>query len=109
MTGLSHLNAPLSVPYRHKVSAVAHVAAVNLNLEAPLNPFPNSNDAKAKSNQANASSARGRYSAQAAAPGFAAQILVEAGLSGSDPFAATRAASAYGHRPMKAGALHLTV
>jgi hypothetical protein len=106
MTSLSHLNAPISVPYQHKVSAVARVAAVNLNLDAPLNPYAQSGD-KAKNYQASTQD-RGRYSATAAAPGFAAHILVEAGLTGSDPFAATRAAHAYGQQFKRVGALHLT-
>jgi hypothetical protein len=105
MTSLSHLNAPNSVPYQHKVSAVARVAPVNLNLDAPLNPY-----AKAQSQstaQQTTQSARGRYSAQAAAPGFAAHILVEAGLTGTDPFAGTRGAQAYASAPMKSGSLRL--
>jgi hypothetical protein len=106
MTSLSHLNAPISVPYRHKVSAVARVAPVNLNLDAPLNPYAQSGN-KAKTEQATRPN-RGGYSATAAAPGFAAQILVEAGLTGTDPFAANRAVQAYGQQLKKAGALHLT-
>jgi hypothetical protein len=35
--------------------------------------------------------------------------LVEAGLTGSDPFQAARAAAAYGSRAKTLGALHLTV
>jgi hypothetical protein len=96
MTSLSHLNAPVSVPYRHKVSAVARIAPVNLNLDAPLNPYARANS----SDKAQHEASRGRYSASAAAPGFAAQILVEAGLTGSDPFASTRGAQAYAARPM---------
>jgi hypothetical protein len=107
MTSLSHLNAPNNVPYQHKVSAVARVASVNLNLDAPLNPYAKA-QSHAKAEQAKQAE-RGRYNAQAAAPGFAAHILVEAGLTGSDPFQAARAAAAYGSRAKTLGALHLTV
>jgi hypothetical protein len=96
MTSISHLNAPVSVPYRHKVSAVARIEPVSLNLSAPFNPYASANS----SGKAQQDASRGRYSASAAAPGFAAQILVEAGLSGSDPFASTRGAQAYAARPM---------
>jgi hypothetical protein len=85
MTSLSHLCAPVSVPYRHNVRPVAPVAAVTLELTGPLNPYAKSH-------------ARGRYSADSAAPGFAAQVLVEAGLTGSDPFAGARGAKAYDGR-----------
>jgi hypothetical protein len=105
MTSLSHLNAPNSVPYQHKVSAVARVAPVKLNLDAPLNPFAKA-QGQSKADQAKQTE-RGRYSAQAAAPGFAAHILVEAGLVGSDPFAATRGAQAYASPLRKAASLRL--
>jgi hypothetical protein len=105
MTNLSHLNAPAPVPYRHTVHAVARVAPVKLNLDAPIGPF-----AKAQGQDKahpDTYAERGRYSAQAAAPGFAAHILVEAGLAGIDPFHPARAAQAYGPRPKTPGALHL--
>jgi hypothetical protein len=107
MTSLSHLNAAIPVPYRHKVSAIERVAPVNLNLSTPLNPYAKAKD-KSKAEQATQQE-RARYSAQAAAPGFAAQILVEAGLTGADPFQAARAGQAYGASFKRAGALHLIV
>lgn len=106
MIGPSHLNAPVSVPYRHKVSAVARIEPVNLNLDAPANPFPQNNKSKTQA-QDNTASSRGRYSAQAAAPGFAAHILVEAGLTGDDPFASARGAKAYSQPLTKASGLRL--
>ena len=92
MTPLSHLYAPISVPYRHKVSAIAPTAPVTLDVNAPANPYAKPfSDEKARQENL----ARGRYSATSANPCFAAQILVEAGLTGSDPFAAMRGTKAY--------------
>jgi hypothetical protein len=95
MTSLSHLCAPVSVPYRHTIRAVAPIAPVTLDLNAPLNAY-----ARGSSNdRANADkAARGRYTANSAAPGFAAQVLVEAGMTGTDPFAGARGAKAYDSR-----------
>jgi hypothetical protein len=95
MTSLSHLCAPVSVPYRHNVRPVAPVAAVTLELTGPLNPYAKSSNQDKTRTDAHA---RGRYSADSAAPGFAAQVLVEAGLTGSDPFAGARGAKAYDGR-----------
>jgi hypothetical protein len=95
MNPLSHICAPVSVPYRHNVSAVAPVAAVTLDLTGPLNPYAKSSSQEKASSQAQA---RGRYTANSAAPGFAAQVLVEAGMTGSDPFAGARGAKAYDTR-----------
>jgi hypothetical protein len=104
MIALPHLCAPVSVPYRHTVRAIAPVAAVTLDLNAPTNPYARaSSQDKARYEQA----ARGRYSADSAAPGFAAQVLVEAGLTGSDPFAGVRGARAYDSRRAPIGTLRL--
>jgi hypothetical protein len=92
MTPLSHLNAPVSVPYRHKVNAVERVTAVNLDLNGSAQPFLKASTSD-KARQSGPS--RNSYCANSAAPGFAAQVLVEAGLAGSDPFAAARCARAY--------------
>lgn len=92
MTPLSHLNAAIYVPYRHKVSAVVAVAPAGLDLNGPLKPY---SKAKHSDNKRNTSPPRMGYGANSAAPGFAAQVLVEAGLTGSDPFAAKRCARAY--------------
>jgi hypothetical protein len=95
MTPLSRLSAAVGVPYRHNVQAAAPVAPVTLDLNGPLNVYERaSRDDKAHGNRA----ARGGYSATSAAPGFAAQVLVEANLTGTDPFAATRGAKAYDAR-----------
>jgi hypothetical protein len=95
MIPFSPLSAPVCVPYRHRVSAVAGVAPANLNLDAPMNPHARtSHQDKASKAQAT----QGRYDANSAAPGFAAHILVEAGLAGSDPFASARGAKAYDSR-----------
>jgi hypothetical protein len=91
MSPLSHLCAPVSVPYRHKVSAVAAIAPVTLDLRAPLNPY----GARQSQDKASPNGPRGRYNAESAAAGFAAQVLVEAGLAGSDPFVVTRCNRAY--------------
>ena len=99
MNPLSHLCAPVSVPYRHKVSAIAAIAPVTLDLNAPANPYAKSpNNDKARTEN----TSRGRYNAMSAGPGFAAQILVEADMTGSDPFAGLRGAKAYNtrHAPM---------
>jgi hypothetical protein len=106
MTNLSGLNALTSVPYRHKVSAVARVAPVSLNLSAPLNPYAKAGR-DSKTEQARPAMESGRYSARAAAPGFVAHILVEAGLTGSDPFAGTRGAQAYAAPIKTEGSLRL--
>ena len=95
MNPLSHLCAPTSVPYRHKVSAIAAISPVTLDLNAPANPYAksSSND-KARTEN----TSRGRYSAMSAGSGFAAQILVEADMTGIDPFAGMRGAKAYDTR-----------
>ena len=104
MNPLSHLSAPVIVPYRHTVRAIAAVAAVNLHLKSPPNPYARAgDDTKARQEQA----VRGHYSANSAAPGFAAQVLVEAGLTGSDPFAGTRGAKAYDTRRVPTQILRL--
>jgi hypothetical protein len=95
MTALPHLSAPVSVPYRHNVRAVAPVAPVTFDLTGPPNPYAKSGNHDKASAE---SQARGRYTANSAAPGFAAQVLVEAGLTGSDPFAPARGAKAYDTR-----------
>jgi hypothetical protein len=95
MSPLSSLSAAVSVPYRHRVSAVAGVAPVSLNLEAPATPY-NKPTPQNKLHQSQA--AQGRYNAQSAGPAFAAHILVEAGLAGSDPFVGARGAKAYDSR-----------
>ena len=92
-----HLFAPVSVPYRHNVSAVAAVSSVTLDLNAPLNPYGRSSKQEG-STPPNAQAARGRYTANSAAPGYAAHVLVEAGLTGEDPFAPSRGAKAYDGR-----------
>jgi hypothetical protein len=104
MTSLSPLSAFVPVPYQHRVSAVARVAPVNLNLDAPVNPYP-----REKAQQARAANAQPRpgYSAAAASAGFAAQILVEAGLAGQDPFASSRRAKAYAGPAINAQNLRL--
>jgi hypothetical protein len=95
MIPLSPLSGLDCVPYRHRVSAVGGLAPVKLNLNAPLNPYASAQSQdKARQNYAS----RGRYDAASAGPGFAAQILVEAGLAGSDPFAGARGAKAYDTR-----------
>jgi hypothetical protein len=106
MSNVSSFNAPVFVPYQHKVSAVACVAPTKLNLDAPLNPYPRQE--RASSQSSSGEPVRGRYSAQAASAGFAAQILVEAGLTGEDPFAAARGAKAYAYSASKAGYVRLT-
>jgi hypothetical protein len=95
MNPLSHLCAPVSVPYRHTVRAVAPVARVTLDLTGPLNPHAKSSH---QEKPRAAGQASGGYAAGSAAPGFAAQVLVEAGLTGTDPFAGSRAAKAYDSR-----------
>ena len=92
MTPMSNLYAPTSVPYRHTVPAVAQVAAVSLDLNRPQNPFSR---APHQDHSRQSNDSRGRYSVNSAAPGFAAQILVEAGLADTDPFASMRGAHAY--------------
>jgi hypothetical protein len=103
---MSPLNAPVFVPYQHNVSAVARVAKADLNLGAPLNPYPKAERPSTASTTGQ--SPRGRYSAQSAAPEFAAHILVEGGLSGTDPFARARGQKAYAPIALKAGQTRLT-
>lgn len=103
MTPLSHLCAPVSVPYRHTVSAVASVASVNLDLNAPRNQFERGRETTKPTHQI----PRGNYCANSAAPGFAAHILVEAGLAGSDPFAGARGTLAYNTRRQPISTLRL--
>lgn len=95
MSSLYPLFAPVSVPYRHRVSAVAGIAPASLNFAAPLNPYAK---ASGQGNASHAQTAQGRYDANSAGPNFAAHILVEAGLAGNDPFASARGAKAYDNR-----------
>jgi hypothetical protein len=95
MTPLSSLSQAALVPYRHRVSAVAAVVPATLDLNRPAPPFHQADGG----DRASSSKSYNTYSANSAAPGFAAHILVEAGLTGSDPFAGARAARAYYARP----------
>jgi hypothetical protein len=92
---MSSLSATNFVPYRHRVSAVAGIAPLEMRLDAPLNPYAKTNS---QNTAGQANSARGGYNANSAGAGFAAAILVEAGLAGDDPFAGTRGAKAYDNR-----------
>jgi predicted TIM-barrel fold metal-dependent hydrolase len=107
MNAMSPSNASVFVPYQHKVNGVARIAPTNLNLDAPLNPYPKAERAS-KNQSSDQQAAPRRYSAQAAAPGFAAQILVEAGMTGDDPFAQKRCAKAYARTPFMSGQTRLT-
>jgi hypothetical protein len=92
MTASSALNAPMSVPNRYAVPKVSRVSPATLDLKGPLNGYTRvqPDDERQKDG-----ASRGQYGINVAAPGFAAHILVEAGLTGSDPFAGMRAAKAY--------------
>lgn len=104
MIPLSPLSGLNCVPYRHTVRAVDGVARVELHLNGPANPYASA-QSQDKARQNNAP--QGRYDAASAGPGFAAQILVEAGLAGSDPFAGTRGAKAYDSRRAPISTLRL--
>lgn len=104
MSGIYPPFATVSVPYQHKVRCVAPVAKVALNLDAPLNPF--AREHAHKSNQSK-SAGKSSYSAHNAGAGFAAHILVEAGLTGNDPFASQRCAKAYANQPINAQKVRL--
>jgi hypothetical protein len=86
------LNAPLFVSNRYAIPKVSRVAPATLDLKAPLNAYTRVKPDKERQTE---STSRGRHSVNSAAPGFAAQILVEAGLTGSDPYAGIRGAKAY--------------
>jgi hypothetical protein len=104
MNAPSHLNAPISVPYRYIVRAVAPVAAVTLDSTRPIDlPPRRSHQDKAEQQK----SVQGRYNADSAAPAFAAHILVEAGLTGSDPFAGMWATKAYDTRRVPPASIRL--
>jgi hypothetical protein len=92
------------VPYQHKVQAVGRVLATNLHLDAPTNPYPSDHSEKS---QSRARPSGQRYNAQSAASAFAAHILVEADLTGQDPFAPTRRTKAYQGNPINHPKLRL--
>jgi hypothetical protein len=89
MNALSPYAAFATVPYRHKVAAVPAIEPIADDLRG------SSQDYSSRARFDKAAAERGRYDANSAAAGFSIHVLVEAGLTGEDPFAAMRGAKAY--------------
>jgi hypothetical protein len=106
MTLISASSAASPVPYRYRVEAVAAIAAVNADFKADPKDAAANGEKAHSARQGKAD--RVRYSADSAAPAFAAQILVEAGLTGQDPFSGQRAHRAYASAAVKHQTLRLT-
>ncbi|MCA3693913.1 hypothetical protein [Aquidulcibacter sp.] len=103
MTSLSPYAASASVPYRHKVTAVPAIEAITDDLKG------SSQDYSSRARFDKATQDRGRYDANSAAAGFSIHVLVEAGLTGEDPFAALRGAKAYQARMRQTRRVQLVV
>ncbi|WP_085341211.1 hypothetical protein [Aquidulcibacter paucihalophilus] len=103
MTSLTPYAAYASVPYRHKVTAVPAIEAIPDDLKG------SSQDYAGRARFDKATQDRGRYDAHSAAAGFSIHVLVEAGLTGEDPFAALRGAKAYQARMRQTRRVQLVV
>lgn len=103
MNALSPYAAFASVPYRHKVTAVPAIEPIPDDLRG------SSQDYSSRARQDKADFERGRYDANTAAAGFSIHVLVEAGLTGEDPFAALRGAKAYQARTRRTRRIQLVV
>lgn len=103
MNALSPYAAFASVPYRHKVTAVPAVEPIPEDLKG------SSQDYSSRARFDKTTSARGQYDANSAAAGFSIHVLMEAGLTGDDPFAAMRAAKAYQARIARTRRVQLVV
>ncbi len=103
MNALSPYAAFVSVPYRHKVTAVPAIEPIPDDLRG------SSQDYTSRARFDKATSERGRYDANSAAAGFSIHVLMEAGLTGEDPFAALRGAKAYQARVTRTRRVQLVV
>jgi hypothetical protein len=89
--------APSAVPQRDRVARCTPIQAPWLDTGRTGDSARRTDGASAQAGSACATG-RGRHGAapaSAAEAGFAVMVLVEAGLTGADPFARSRAASAY--------------
>jgi len=103
MNALSPYAAFASVPYRHKVTAVPAIEPITDDLKG------SSQDYASRARSTGSAQDRGRYDANSAAAGFSIHVLVEAGLTGEDPFAAMRGAKAYQARIARTRRVQLVV
>ncbi len=103
MNALSPYAAFVSVTYRHKVTAVPAIEPIPDDLRG------SSQDYTSRARFDKATSERGRYDANSAAAGFSIHVLIEAGLTGEDPFAALRGAKAYQARVTRTRRVQLVV
>ena len=103
MNALSPYAAFASVPYRHKVTAVPAIEPISDDLRG------SSQDYSSRAHFDKGTAERGRYDANSAASGFSIHVLVEAGLTGDDPFAAMRGAKAYQTRVARSRRVQLVV
>lgn len=103
MNALSPYAAFASVPDRHKVTAVPAIEPIPDDLRG------SSQDYASRKHHDKAAFERGHYDANTAAAGFSIHVLVEAGLTGDDPFAALRGAKAYQVRRRRMRRVQLVV
>ena len=103
MNALSPYAAFASVPYRHKVTAVPAIEPIPDDLRG------SSQDYTSRARHDKHTFERGRYDANSAAAGFSIHVLMEAGLTGEDPFAALRGAKAYQARVARTRRVQLVV
>jgi hypothetical protein len=83
---------------RDRVQPVRPISAVDMDVSRPRENI--ANGSKSSAAQTGARPDRAIHSAMSAAAGFAASVLVEAGLAGSDPSQSVRALRAYGRADM---------
>lgn len=103
MNALSPYAAFASVPYRHKVTAVPAIEPIPEDLRGSSQDYSN------RAHRDKHSFERRRYDANSAAAGFSIHVLMEAGLTGEDPFAALRGAKAYQARVGRTWRVRLVV
>ncbi len=103
MNALSPYAAFASVPYRHKVTAVPAIEPIPDALRGSSQDYTSTT----RDNKTRAG--KGRYDANSAAACFSIHVLVEAGLTGEDPFAALRGAKAYRARTYHTRRIQLVV
>lgn len=99
MNPVSAPSALVSVPRRDRIAAAVAVQPVDMNPNRPRHDksagTSGANPVHASGARAGAAGAGRAAGALAAGPGFAVSVLVEAGLTGADPWQAGRRLKAY--------------
>ncbi|MEN9855372.1 MAG: hypothetical protein RL186_1882 [Pseudomonadota bacterium] len=89
------LSAAAYVPSVDRITPVSNVSRVTIDTPTPISQAHRAGSGPHAHAETRRAAPQGRYTANAAAPGFAAHILVEAGLTGTDPMQHGRALRAY--------------